>query len=221
LLPALIRARAGAAAPPAASGTTAEDAVLACARVAAALHRSSIPVGLPRTLAEEVDAARITAEDLAPMAPALAASLHRHLDAVGDLAGDRPGSQGVAHGDLDPSQVLFDGPTTSVVDFDTVCLAEPALDLGQFTGHLAVAVRAAEQAVGATHADGADLMSEFLREYVRRSGVSDPDALIDRVGAYRTVSLARLAVRSWCQLKPHRLRPTLALLDEPQRIRVP
>jgi aminoglycoside phosphotransferase (APT) family kinase protein len=154
------------------------------------------------------------------MAPALATSLHRHLDAVGDLATDRPGPQGVAHGDLDHTQVLFDGATTSVVDFDTVCLAEPALDLGQFTGHLAVAVRAAQDAAGTTtHADD-DLGSEFLREYVRRSDCSDPDTLLDRVGAYRTVSLARLAVRSWCQLKPQRLRPTLAVLDERQRSRV-
>jgi len=41
------------------------------------------------------------------------------------------------------------------------------------------------------------------------------------VAAHRTVALARLAVRSWCQLKPQRLRPVLALLDEPIRIRVP
>jgi ABC-type multidrug transport system fused ATPase/permease subunit len=220
LLPALIRARGGAGAPPATSGPTAEEAVAACARVAAALHASSIPVGLPRTLAEEIEGLRIAVDDLAPMAPALATSLHRHLDAVGDLATDRPGPQGVAHGDLDHTQVLFDGATTSVVDFDTVCLAEPALDLGQFTGHLAVAVRAAQDAAGTTtHADD-DLGSEFLREYVRRSDCSDPDTLLDRVGAYRTVSLARLAVRSWCQLKPQRLRPTLAVLDERQRSRV-
>jgi aminoglycoside phosphotransferase (APT) family kinase protein len=155
------------------------------------------------------------------MAPALAASLHRSLDTIGDLAADRPRPQGVAHGDLNPSQVLFDGPTTSVVDFDTVCLAEPALDLGQFTARLAAAVRAAEDAAGRTHAGEADLGSQFLREYVRVSGCGDPEGLFARVEVYRTVSLARLAVRSWCQLKPRRLRSTLALLDEPQRSRVP
>jgi hypothetical protein len=56
---------------------------------------------------------------------------------------------------------------------------------------------------------------------VRQSGSSNSDVLLARVAAYRTVALARLAVRSWCQLKPRRLRPILALLDEPQRIRVP
>jgi aminoglycoside phosphotransferase (APT) family kinase protein len=205
---------------PAGPGPTPEEAVVACARIAAALHQSSIPVGPPRTLAEEIDGLRGAVDDLAPMAPALAASLHRHLGAAGDLALGRPGPLGVAHGDLDPSRVLFDGPTTSLVDFDTVCFAEPALDLGQFTGHLAVAVRQAQDAAGVTHDCGEDLGSAFLREYLRLSG-SDPDALLSRVAAYETVALARIAVRSWCQLKPQRLRPALALLDEPQRIRVP
>jgi hypothetical protein len=223
LLPELIRGRAGAAVAPAVAGLTAEAAVAACARVAAALHRSSIPVGPSRTLAEELDGARTAVDDLAPMAPGLAASLHRRLGAVGDLARGAPASLGVAHGDLDPAQILFDGPTTSLVDFDTVCLAEPALDLGQFTAALAVTERAAEDAAGTSSPGGGsrDLGAVFLREYAGQSGSHDADGLLARVDAYRTVALARLAVRSWCQLKPRRLRHTLALLDEPQRVRVP
>jgi hypothetical protein len=220
LLSALIAARAGVATAPAVIGPTPEGAVIACARIAAALHESSIPVGAPRTLAGDIDGVRAAVDGLAPLAPALAASLHHHLAAVGDLALDPPGPIGVAHGDFDHSQVLFDGPTTSLVDFDTVCLAEPALDLGQFTGHLAVAVRKAQDAAGVSPDGGEDLGSAFLHEYLRRSGTSDPDVLLARVTAYRTVALARLAVRSWCRLKPQRLRPVLALLDEPPRIRI-
>jgi ABC-type multidrug transport system fused ATPase/permease subunit len=220
LLSALIAARAGVAAAPAVTGPTPEGAVRACARIAAALHASSIPVGPPRTLAGDIDGVQAAVDGLAPLAPGLAALLHRHLAAVGDLALDPPGPIGVAHGDFDPSQVLFDGPMTGLVDFDTVCLAEPALDLGQFTGRLAVAVRKAHEAAGATPDGGEDLGSAFLREYIRRSGTSDADVLLARVTAYRTVALARLAVRSWCRLKPQRLRPVLALLDEPPRIRI-
>jgi hypothetical protein len=221
LLPALIRARAGGASPPAVSGPTPEEAVVACARIAATLHRSTIPVGACRTLADEVDAVRTAVDDLAPMAPALAASLHRHLAGVGDVAMDAGGPPGLAHGDFDASQVLFDGPTTSLVDFDTICRAEPALDLGRFAGHLALAVRKGRETSGTTTFDGGeDLASAFLREYVRQSGSTDPAALLARVAAYRTVALARSAVRSWCRLKPERLRSTLALLDEPQRIHV-
>ncbi|HEV7187230.1 MAG TPA: ABC transporter transmembrane domain-containing protein [Blastococcus sp.] len=218
-LPALIRARPGAVGAP--DGPTAEEAVRTCARIAAALHRSSIPVGPTRTLDGEIAAARAAVDDLAPLAPALAGTLQHHLRVADDLALDEPGPLGVAHGDLGPRQVLFDGPTASLVDFDAVCLAEPALDLGHFAAHLAVAVRRAWEGPGGTDADGGALESAFLREYLRVSGTGDPDVLLARVAAHRTVALARLAVRSWCQLKPQRLRPVLALLDEPIRIRVP
>ena len=222
LLPERIRARAGVSVAPSVPGPTPEDAVSACARIAAALHRSSIPVGPARTLAEEVDGARAAVDDLAPLAPALAGSLHRHLGAVGDLALDPPPPLGVAHGDLDPAQILFDGPTTSLVDFDTVCLAEPALDLGQFTASLALTVRAAEDAARTSRTDwGKDLRAAFLQEYARQSGSSDVDVLLARVAAYRSTALARLAVRSWSQLKPRRVRLILALLEEEQRVRVP
>jgi aminoglycoside phosphotransferase (APT) family kinase protein len=153
------------------------------------------------------------------MAPAVAASLHRHLGAVGDLAVDEAGPIGLAHGDFDTSQVLFDGPTSSLVDFDTVCRAEPALDLGQFTGHLAVAARKGREQPGVTTSDGDDLASAFLGEYVRLSGSTDIAALLARVAAYRTLALVRSATRSWCRLKPERLRSTLSVLDERPRIR--
>ncbi len=147
LLPALIRAQAGVGVAPTVDGPTPEGAVTACARIAAALHRSAIPVGAPRS-----------------------------------LAGD--------------------------------------LDLGEFAGHLAVAVRTARDAPGAAQNGAADLESAFLREYLRLTGSSDPDVLLARVAAYRTVTLARLAVRRWCQLKPQVLRPVQALLDQPPRIRI-
>jgi hypothetical protein len=100
-----------------------------------------------------------------------------------------------------------------------VCHAEPALDLGQFTGHLALAVRKGTAASTRSSDEGDDLASAFLREYVRLSGSPDPAALFARVGGYRTLALVRSAARSWCRLKPERLRATLAALDERPRIR--
>ena len=220
LLPDLVRAAAGAPSPPEAGDLTAERAVVACARLAAALHGASVPAVVPRTLADEIASVRASVDALAPVAPALAASLHRHLGTVHDLALDPPGPLGAAHGDFDPSQVLFDGPTTSLVDFDAVCLAEPALDLGRFTGRLSVMVRMAEDAAGGGAHEDEDVAFAFLREYLRASGSDEPDVLLARVAAYRSVALARLAVRSWCQLKPQRLRPALALLDEARRVGV-
>jgi hypothetical protein len=216
LLSALIRARTGTGGP----GPTPEGAVTACARIAAALHRSAVPVGASRSLGDEVDGVRAAVAALAPLAPTLAESLHTSLAAIDGAAAASPGSPGVAHGDFHPSQVLFDGPTVGLVDFDTMCRAEPALDLGQFTGHLAAAGGTARAAVGAAGDGPADLVSTFLREYLRLTGTGDPDALLARVAAYRTVMLAQLAVRRWCQLKPQGVRPVLSLLDRPSRSRI-
>ena len=79
--------------------------------------------------------------------------------------------------------------------------------------HLAVAVRAARRRARGRGRRRATSGRSSCASTCACSGSSDPDVLLDRVAAYRTVALARLAVRSWCQLKPQRLRPVLALLD--------
>jgi ABC-type multidrug transport system fused ATPase/permease subunit len=200
-------------------GPAPEEAVLASARIAAALHRAAVPAAERRTLADEIERVRVAVDALAPLAPTLAASLHRHVRACDDLALDPPGPLATAHGDFTPSRVLFDGPTTSLVDFDTVCLAEPALDLGEFTAHLTVAAPRHPSPAQLAQNGGADLGGAFVREYMHLSG-GGADVLPARVAAYRTLALARLALRSWCQLKPQRLRAVLARLDEPQRMHV-
>ena len=208
LLPALIRNRTGGAIPP---------ALAACARVAAALHRTSLPLGATRTLPGELDDARAAVEALAPLAPGLAASLRRPLDAVGGSALDPPGPLGTAHGAFTAAQILFDGPTTGLVGYHRACLAEPALDLGEFTAHLTAAVPPGtdpEETVRAAD----DLVARFLRDY-REDGVGAGD-LETRVAAYRTVALVRLAVRRWSRFQPQRLRSVLNLLEKPQRIGV-
>jgi ABC-type multidrug transport system fused ATPase/permease subunit len=217
LLPALIRtggtpASGGA---PADDAPTPESAVAACARIAAGLHRSAIPVGAHRTLPDEVEGVRTSIEAMSLLAPALAASLDRHVRALDGIGLDRPGRSGVAHGDYRPTRLLFDGPTTGLVDFDTVCLAEPALDLGEFTAHLAVAGARPLHPFPPRPAGG--LEAVFLREYLRRGGEGDPDDLLARVTAYRTVALTRLAVRSWRRFRPERLRAVLALLEAQQK----
>jgi aminoglycoside phosphotransferase (APT) family kinase protein len=156
---------------------------------------------------------------IAPFAPALAGTLADALGGIQDAVRDRPGPVGVAHGDLKPSRVLFDGPTTGLVTFDRVCLAEPALDLGHFTGHLAAAVATTPGARSGS--DGGDLATAFVREYATLDGRRDTDALLARVAAYRTVTLVQIAVRRWSRLQPERLRPVLELLGASRRARVP
>ncbi|MBO0795390.1 MAG: phosphotransferase, partial [Ktedonobacteraceae bacterium] len=48
----------------------------------------------------------------------------------------QPERYGLAHGNFKPSQILFTGEAIAVVDFDSVCLADPALDIGYFLAYL-------------------------------------------------------------------------------------
>jgi hypothetical protein len=210
LLPALVRNRTGGAIPP---------ALAACARVAAALHRTAVPLEATRTLRGDLDDARAAVDALAPLAPVLAASLRRPLDALGNGALDPSGPPRTAHGAFSAARILFDGPTTSLVGFDRACLAEPALDLGEFTAHLTAAIPGGTDPEATARAAD-DLVAQFLRDYLGEGVPGAADGLPARVAAYRTVALVRLAVRRWSRFQPQRLRSVLDLLDNQQRIGV-
>jgi len=110
--------------------------------------------------------------------------------------------------------VMFQGPVTGLIDFDTVCQAEPALDLGQFLAYLRVLVSKAERSRGQVPGGlAAELGEAFLRVYAQAADVSDAGVLRRRVGAYETVSLVRMALRSWQQLKVDRLENVLGVLE--------
>jgi hypothetical protein len=59
----------------------------------------------------------------------------------------------------------------------------------------------------------------FLSEYLRLRPDLDPDAVLDRVAAYRVLALLEVAVRSWQQLRPERLAVAMSLLERSQGVR--
>jgi len=221
-LPALVRERVTGTATADARLLTLEAALDACARIAATLHSSGIELGRSRTLSGDAEAARWEVAAIAGLAPAVAATLAARLDDADAVLADDGSPFGLTHGDFTPAQVLFDGPLSGLVDLDTMGLAEPALDLGQFVGYLALAVRKAQTSSGRLTDRPDDLGDAFLDGYVRAAGVPDAASLTERVAAYRTVTLVRIAARSWRQLKASRLRLALDLLEErrPSRNRV-
>jgi hypothetical protein len=198
-----------------AAGRLAIDRALStCAGITSALHDVVVAEGPPRTLRTEVQVLQSDITAIAPLAPALAASLVSRLEVVIPETKDAPLPPAFGHGDLTPGQFLFDGPLSGLVDFDTTCVAEAALDLGQFTGHLAVTTRKAAAAAGRSADHGFDPARAFFDEYVRAAGITDEAMLLSRVAAYRTVTLARIAVDSWRQLKPARVHVAQELLHE-------
>ena len=206
---------------------TAERVLATSARIAASLH-TPLPDGLvlpgmavaggqDRSLEAEVERVRADIERLAAFTPALARALEdqaRRLVERSDVGALPPL---VAHGDYAPSEVLFDGPISGVFDLDDACVAEPALDVGHFAAHLAlISARASSTADNGGAGRGLSLEHGFVEEYGRARPDLDRGALLARVAAYRTLSLTRMAARSWRQLKPERLELSLALLQQPQ-----
>jgi Phosphotransferase enzyme family len=180
-----------------------ERALDGAALVAASLHGAPVRVGAVRTLNDEVlravEAVRLVARD----APQLADSLTRVVDAVRCTPAQSQEAR-FAHGSFAPSQLMLDGSRIGILDFDRLCQAEPAFDLGRFLAPLRVSL---------AKVDGAEAdepASRFLEGYAEHGGVSTPP---ERVELYECVALVRMAARSWLQLKESRLRAVLRILE--------
>ncbi|MGH8892494.1 MAG: ABC transporter transmembrane domain-containing protein [Actinomycetes bacterium] len=218
-IPALVKQRVAGSEVAEQSGLTVESALATCARITASLHASPVRVGVSRTLVGELEAVAAQLDGVEPFAPALAEQLRTRLLPVAEVAREPGGAPQCAHGDLTPAQVLFDGPLSGLVDLDTVCTAEPALDLGHFVAYLSLVVGKAARSSGRADGVGEHVDRLFWESYLRAADVADVAVLRDRVTAYRGLTLARVAVRSWLQLKPDRLRLALDLLDDEAQVR--
>jgi aminoglycoside phosphotransferase (APT) family kinase protein len=192
-----------------------EDAVRMCGHIAAELHESGIELGAPRPFDGEAVMLGSFAELMRPVSPGLAERFDEWLGAVKAEAASQPAQPRVfTHGDFSYTQLILDGRSMGLVDFDTVCQAEPAMDIGHFFAYLQLAGR---KAGGAARDEvTARLRTEFLSAYIDHRGLAGADAqpLIGRVKTYEMLSLLRLAAHGWQKLKPSRLRYIVAAIDD-------
>ncbi|MCP5151179.1 MAG: phosphotransferase [Chromatiales bacterium] len=159
-----------------------ESVAHAAGRALAALHASPVQVeawhgpDAERTVVDRFAALLATAR------PELALRVGRSLvQARLALAALAPGEVRLAHRDYHEKQITNDAEGAVIYDFDTVCMADPALDLGNFLAHVTLA--ALRHPI-----DEAAVAAAFLDGY----GVPDR-ALARRVSTYRSVSCLRLA----------------------------
>lgn len=131
-----------------------------------ALHRAGVPAPRRHTVADELDTLGRRLTELARSRPGWAQRLARLYDACHRLTESIPAAaDGVAHRDFYPDQVLSDGPRLVLLDFDLYAVADPALDAGNFLGHLTeLAVRAGDPG------RFADRERAFEDRYEERSG---------------------------------------------------
>ncbi|MCB9157435.1 MAG: ATP-binding cassette domain-containing protein [Caldilineaceae bacterium] len=198
------------------------EALQDCARVASALHKVNIQFSETRTFQSELDDLQTYMPAVQQFSLALAMQMQhamRRLQSYAETTAELPVC--FSHGDYTYTQLIFDENTCGLVDFDTVCQAEPALDLGQFLAYMRLAARKAEDGIlakgGEPIALDVDALSEqFVEMYIHTAelGSKDAEQLRARVAAYEIISLMRITLHSWQKMKSSRLEVAAALLEE-------
>jgi aminoglycoside phosphotransferase (APT) family kinase protein len=150
--------------------------------------------------------------------PRLGGQIGSWLDEVISFANQTPAMPlCFSHGDFTYSQLIFSGRESGLVDFDSVCQAEPALDLGQFLGYQRMVICKEQHPDDPLDPEEVERLSElFLSTYIAASSpeLGNIEQLRARVMVYETISLIRLAVHSWEKLKGIRLKHTVNILKE-------
>jgi len=195
-----------------------EEAVRTCALIAATLHGSNIKLGRQTTLDIQVDKLREEADVLYQVFPEVGAQVKSWINQTVEFAQAYPAMPlCFSHGDFTYTQLIFDGNAGGLVDFDTICQAEPAQDLGHYLAYQRLNI-IKDQDPNAPFAPEAieHLCALFLDTYidVSKDWIANEALLRGRVTIYELISLIRLTLHSWEKMKGSRLKQTMSLLEE-------
>ncbi|AHH99122.1 phosphotransferase [Kutzneria albida] len=192
------------------------ESVIACAEVLSRLHLSTPPAALlevasgPRFAGRAREWARALAGHVPEVAGDLAGLL---APLVSGLSSAIPAHRGLVHGSFKPSQVVFRGPTRPIViDFDSACVGDPALDLGYFLAYLHPHSSARHQ----HEAWSESARQAFLDTYLNQvSAVGD--SLRRRASLFEAAVLLKIASRRARRLsspRPAAARAALAAVED-------
>jgi aminoglycoside phosphotransferase (APT) family kinase protein len=151
------------------------------AEAADKIHRAGVPPKRRHAMADELRILEDRLSRVAAAQPGMKNRLHRLLRACERRAADTPDPAAPTgiHRDYYADQIVIDGERLYVVDFDLYCAGDPALDIGNFLGHVT------EQALRTTGDPAALASFEAALE----------DRFVELAGAG-----ARMAVRAYADL---------------------
>jgi hypothetical protein len=197
---------------------TLEQAVKTCALIAATLHSSNIKLGPRRTLEIQVAELLDSAEVLYQVFPALGVEIKSWISQTVEFAQAYPDMPlCFSHGDFTHTQLIFEGKDGGLVDFDSICQAEPAQDLGHYLAYQRLNIIKGQDANSPFAPEAIErLCALFLDTYidVSKGWIADEAVLRGRVAIYELISLIRLTLHSWEKMKGSRLKQTMSLLEE-------
>ena len=149
------------------------------------LHRTELPPSArrPHTITDELEILRDRLGKVADKRPDWRKRLENLFEACANLGAKISGEkQTTIHRDFYPDQVIVTDKEIYLLDFDLLCAGDPALDVGNFIGHIAeFSLR--------TNGDHRALQAcetAFAERYAELSGES-----LERIEAYATLTLAR------------------------------
>ena len=196
------------------SNFTVEESMAVCARMLLTLHSSGIKLGRRNSLETKSGSVKEEIRTVQQVYPELGDQLCNWMDEILEYAQEFPPMPlCLSHGDYTYTQLIFDGKQGGLVDFDTICQAEPALDLGQFLAYQRLTILKDHPSLH----DAVDRLSEiFLDTYIAeaRGWVHDEQLLRARVSVYELISLIRLMLHSWQKFKGSRLKLALSIFEE-------
>ena len=184
------------------------NAVRASAEALAVLHTTTAPASV-HSMSDDLAGLRRELDVIGSVWPEVADDLRGRVDGLFWNAPEVPNLV-LSHGDFTPSQVLLDNDMAAVVDMDTLCWADPALDVGRYMAHLDVL------ATKLSGHDARPLVDDLGTAFVESYSAAAPATaagVVDRVGFYRALTLTRTAVHACRQTKDRRLDVALTLLD--------
>jgi len=197
---------------------TLEEAVKTCAMIVATLHSSNINLGPRRTLEIQVAELLEEADVLCQVLPEIGTQVKSWINQTVEFAQayqDMPLC--FSHGDFTYTQLIFEGSEGGLVDFDSICQAEPAQDLGHYLAYQRLnIIKGQDPAIPFAPEAIERLCALLLDTYidVSKGWIADEGLLRGRVAIYELISLIRLALHSWEKMKGSRLKQTIALLEE-------
>jgi Phosphotransferase enzyme family len=172
----------------------------------------------PRSVSRDAATALERCELLARSAPSLAPRLRSAGGLLGDaLRSMRGGDRCLVHGSFKPSQLLFGaGGRVVVTDLDSVCVADPALDVGYFLAYLRPA--ALWQGSVRARAWFKAAAERFRDAYATAAGSAtareDVEHALARASTYEAATLLKIASRRIRRLNSPRPRELAAILEE-------
>lgn len=204
--------------PPHDEDATLERAIQTCALIAATLHGSNIQLGERTTLEIQVAKLQAEADVLYEVLPELGVQVKSWMSQTVEFAQAYPAMPlRFSHGDFTYTQLIFDGKEGGLVDFDTMCQAEPAQDLGHYLAYQRLNIIKDQDPNSPFPPEAIEhLCAIFLDTYidVSKGWIADEALLRSRVAIYELISLIRLTLHSWEKMKGSRLKQTMSLLEE-------